>query len=108
MTRIRTSLVRLAVVATALAGQAGTALAQSCAMCSSSFGQNDPVQRAFSWSILFLMAAPYTIVGVVGGYLFYTYRRGPRRDRASIIDLAGRARRLRRFVRARPTEGDIA
>ena len=64
------------------------ALAQSCAMCLSSFGPDDPTARAFSWSILFLMAAPYTICGTVAGWLFLMYRRAPGRRRASIIDLA--------------------
>ena len=58
---------------------ASDALAQSCAMCGSSFGQNDPMTRAFSWSILFLMATPYTIVGLIGGYLYYIHRRSLRR-----------------------------
>src|SRR5438552_8743878 len=34
---------------------------------------------AFSWSILFLMAAPYAVVGAAGGWLFYLYRRAPGR-----------------------------
>jgi hypothetical protein len=62
--------------------------AQSCAMCGSSFGQNDPVTRAFSWSILFLMATPYTIVGLIGAYLYFTYRRSSRRPRANVVSLA--------------------
>jgi hypothetical protein len=90
-----------------LALSAGDALAQSCAMCGSSFGENDPVTRAFSWSILFLMATPYTIVGVIGGYLFYTYRRPPRRYPAAIIRLAQAARRLRRPAPAGSSEGDL-
>lgn len=64
------------------------ARAQSCAMCASSFGENDPVQRAFSWSILFLMATPYTIVGLIGAYLYFTYRRSSRRPRANVVSLA--------------------
>ena len=77
-------------------------LAQSCAMCASSFGQNDPVTRAFSWSILFLMATPYTIVAVIGAFLFFMHRRTPGRRRATIIDLA-RASRL--LGRPRPADG---
>src|SRR5437899_5304864 len=34
---------------------------------------------AFSWSIFFLMAAPYAVVGAAGGWLFYLYRRAPSR-----------------------------
>jgi hypothetical protein len=63
------------------------ALAQSCAMCASSFGVNDPVTKAFNWSIIFLMAAPYTLVATVGGWLFFTYRRAAGRSRASVTRL---------------------
>jgi hypothetical protein len=85
---------------------AADALAQSCAMCGSSFGENDPVSRAFSWSILFMMAAPYTIVGTIAAILFYLHRRAPGRRRASIIDLGKAARLMRRRLAER--EGDIA
>ena len=67
---------------------AAPALAQSCAMCGSSFGPDDPVQRAFSWSILFLMAAPYTLFGTVAGWLFYVHRRAAGRRRAAVVELA--------------------
>jgi hypothetical protein len=63
---------------------AHSAWAQSCAMCGSSFGPNDPVTRAFSWSILFLMATPYAIVGLIGAYLYFTYRRSPGRRAAGV------------------------
>jgi len=66
---------------------AAQALAQSCAMCGSSFGPDDPVQRAFSWSILFLMAAPYTLFGTVAGWLFYVHRRAAGRRRAAVVEL---------------------
>ncbi|MGH7832894.1 MAG: hypothetical protein ACREQK_04565 [Candidatus Binatia bacterium] len=46
----------------------------ACAVCLTG-GANDPVQDAFNWSVLFLMAAPYTIVGSIGGWLFYLHRR---------------------------------
>jgi hypothetical protein len=83
-------------------------LAQSCAMCASSFGQNDPVTRAFSWSILFLMATPYTIVGAIGAFLFFMHRRTPGRRRAAIIHLARAGRLLRRASPAEGSEGDLA
>ena len=79
------------------------ALAQSCAMCGSAFGSDDPVGRAFSWSILFLMAAPYTIVGTVAGWLFFTSRRAPGRRRAAVIDLG----RVRCPAPAERTRGDV-
>lgn len=79
---------RVAALAVVLLLPARSVWAQSCAMCGSSFGQNDPVTRAFSWSILFLMATPYTIVGLIGAYLYFTYRRSSRRPRANVVSLA--------------------
>jgi hypothetical protein len=78
-----------AVAAAGLLASGGitNAFAQSCAMCAASFGPDDPVQRAFSWSILFMMAAPYTIAGSIAAWLFFTYRRAPGRPRGRIIDL---------------------
>jgi hypothetical protein len=80
------------IVPAVVLGAAARTLAQGCAMCASSFGPDDPVQQAFGWSILFLIAAPYTIVGIVAGWLFYTHRRAPGRRRAAVIDL-GRGHR---------------
>ena len=49
------------------------AIANACAVCWG--GDGGPAQDAFNWSVLFLMAAPYTVVGSVAGWLVYTYRR---------------------------------
>jgi hypothetical protein len=103
MTNIRRSLAATALV---LLGTTGHALAQSCAMCAASFGPNDPTSRAISWSILFLMAAPYTIVLTAAGILFYMSRRAPGRRRAAIIDLAKAARLLRRPATVTGHQGD--
>lgn len=46
----------------------------ACAVCLTG-GPNDPVQDAFNWSVLFLMAAPYTIAGSIAGWLVYSHRR---------------------------------
>jgi hypothetical protein len=87
MTRLfKTSL--LVLVATALVvGRALPAGAQACAMCGSALA-NDPLGRAFSWSILFMMATPYTVIGAAGAWLFYMHRRAPGRRRGDVIDLA--------------------
>ena len=97
---------RLALTLVLLAA-AGRAWAQSCAMCGSSFGQNDPLQRAFSWSILFMMATPYTVVGIIGAFLFINYRRAGNR-RAAVIDLRQAARLLGRPRPAEDSGGDLA
>jgi len=49
------------------------ALAHACAVCWT--GDGDPTADAFNWSVLFLMATPYTVVGSIAGWLFYSYRR---------------------------------
>lgn len=51
------------------------AAVQACAVCLTGIGQDDPMTDAFNWSILFLMAMPYTVVGSVAGWLFYTHWR---------------------------------
>jgi branched-subunit amino acid ABC-type transport system permease component len=101
-----TTLRRLA-PALVVALSAGRAWAQSCAMCGSSFGENDPVSRAFSWSILFMMATPYTVVGLIGAFLFFNYRRAGRR-RAAVIDLRRASRLLGRPVPAEDSGGDLS
>jgi hypothetical protein len=56
-------------------------------MCASSFGPNDPRQRAFNWSILFLMAAPYAVFITAALCLVILYRRGRGRRRAPVVEL---------------------
>lgn len=46
---------------------------RACAVCVSGVG--DPTADAFNWSVLFLMAAPYLVVGSIAGGLFLAYRR---------------------------------
>jgi hypothetical protein len=50
------------------------ALAHACAVCVTGAG-DDPVTDAFNWSVLFLMATPYTVVGAIVGWLVYAKRR---------------------------------
>src|SRR4029077_13966112 len=64
------------------------ALAQGCAMCGTAFGgPDDPVTRAFSWSVLFLIAMPYTVFGLAAGWLFLAHRRRGGRRRAEVLAL---------------------
>src|SRR5262249_9046385 len=55
----KTRLLVPAVAVAAVLGAAADVLAQACAMCGSALS-DDPLGRAISWSIIFLMAAPYT------------------------------------------------
>ena len=43
--------------------------------CPSCKLMKDPIAKGFSWSVLFLMGMPFALVGIVGGSLFYIYRR---------------------------------
>ena len=46
---------------------------QACSVCVT--GAGDPTADAFNWSVLFLMATPYLVVGSIAGSLFLAYRR---------------------------------
>jgi len=56
------------------------ALAGACSVCVTG-GDNDPTSNAFNWSVLFLMATPYTVVGSIAGWLFFKYRRAAAKPR---------------------------
>jgi hypothetical protein len=51
----------------------GASTAHACSVCIT--GASDPSADAFNWSVFFLMAAPYTVVGSIAGWLFYNHRR---------------------------------
>lgn len=68
------------------------AIASACAVCVTG-AANDPVTVAFNWSVLFLMATPYTVVGSIVGWLVYTHWRAAKKDgrprkKAPILRLA--------------------
>lgn len=46
----------------------------ACSVCIT--GAGDPTTDGFNWSVLFLMATPYLVVGSIAGGLFLAYRRG--------------------------------
>jgi hypothetical protein len=48
-------------------------IVQACSVCVT--GAGDPTADAFNWSVLFLMATPYLVVGSIAGSLFFAYRR---------------------------------
>jgi len=64
--------VAAALVAIALPAES---LAQGCAMCGTYLSANDPRTQAFKTSILFLMIMPFAVVGSVGGWVAWMYRR---------------------------------
>jgi hypothetical protein len=57
------------------------AVASACAVCVS--GAEGPAADGYAWSVLFLMATPYVVMGSIAGYLVYVYRRALRREAAN-------------------------
>jgi hypothetical protein len=49
------------------------ALAQACAVCVGS----SPEDAGYFWGVVFLMATPFAVGGLIGSWLWYHYRRGP-------------------------------
>ncbi|MBI4529460.1 MAG: hypothetical protein HY695_37155 [Deltaproteobacteria bacterium] len=86
-------------VAGAFATLAHPLVARACSVCVSGSG-NDPVADAFNWSVLFLMATPYTTVGSIAGWIFFRYRRAASKhqpkntSRARFYAWPGRIRRV--------------
>ncbi len=50
------------------------AATQACSVCMGS----SPADHGYFWGILLLMAMPFSVSGLIGGWFFYTYRRGHR------------------------------
>ena len=68
-----------AAAAAAIWAQAGAA--HACPVCINGAG-GERLLDAFNWSVLFLMAMPYTIVFAVIGFFVYAYRRAAKKQRA--------------------------
>jgi heme/copper-type cytochrome/quinol oxidase subunit 2 len=56
--------------------------AHACAVCLNGAG-GARLTDAFNWSVIFLMAMPYTILFSVVGFFVYSYRRAARKARAA-------------------------
>jgi hypothetical protein len=88
MARVGTAYRRIATAAAAgaVALIPAHALAQGCAMCATYLNGQDPRSEAFRVSILFLMAMPFAVVGSVGAWILWMYRRNrPRRTTVQVL-----------------------
>jgi hypothetical protein len=72
-----------AIAAVAVVLMPADAMAQGCAMCKTYLSANDPRAEGMRVSILFLMSMPFALVGSVGGWIVWMYRRGRSRQGAS-------------------------
>jgi hypothetical protein len=68
-------------------------LASACAVCVS--GAEGPAADGYAWSVLFLMAAPYVVIGSIAGYFVYAYRRALRKESAEAAAESGAALNLK-------------
>ena len=50
---------------------------EACPACKT---LDDPIGKGFNWSILFLMAMPFTVFGVIGSTVYLQYRRANRKS----------------------------
>lgn len=48
---------------------------EACPACKN---LDEPIARGFNWSVLFMMAMPFTVFGVIGGSVYYQFRRAKR------------------------------
>ena len=48
---------------------------EACPACKN---LDEPIARGFNWSVLFMMAMPFAVFGVIGASVFYSYRRANR------------------------------
>jgi hypothetical protein len=54
----------------------GAAAVEACPTCKQALGDNSAnLVRGFGWSILFMMSAPFLILGGLGAYFYYEIRR---------------------------------
>jgi hypothetical protein len=74
---MRKVLLGLSAAATAIIHDPATA--RACSVCLT--GDSGPMGDAYNWSVLFLMATPYTVIGSVGAWLVYKYRRATAKQR---------------------------
>ncbi len=50
----------------------GPVCVEACPGCKT---LDDPIGKGFNWSVLFLMAMPFTVFACIGGTIFLHYRR---------------------------------
>jgi hypothetical protein len=65
-----------AAIAALMASIGAPSLATACAMCGLSPG--DALGHAFNTSVLFMLLGPYVTFGLIGGAVYFRYRRSLR------------------------------
>lgn len=68
-------MIRHIVLCVLLIGLVISILPHSLEACPACKNLNEPIARGFNWSVLFMMSMPFTVFGIIGGSVFYCYRR---------------------------------
>ncbi|MGH7540122.1 MAG: hypothetical protein ACRELC_03890 [Gemmatimonadota bacterium] len=86
MRRARVPARWLATASAALLGALATAgpVVGACPGCIE--GSSKAVASGFAWSIAFMMAVPYALLGAIGGGLYLAYRRAARREVEAFLE----------------------
>jgi hypothetical protein len=63
-------------------------MAQACAMCGLPPG--DSAGHAYNASVLFMLIGPYATILGIGGIVFAIWKRGQRKESASVVSTAPR------------------
>ena len=71
-----------------------TGVVSACPTCTEGLGQNDPQGQAiaagFYYSILFMMAMPFTILATFGSVAYFSIRRAQKANEAGSIEAEDR------------------
>jgi len=66
----------------------GTGLGSTLSISRIAVGaENEHITEAFNWTVVFLMAMPYVIIGGVAGWIFYQYTRSSQKKVTDDPDL---------------------
>lgn len=79
---------------------AAPAVAGACAVCLTG-AASDPLTDALNWSVLFLMATPYTVAGAIAAWLVYLNRRSAAATSADGGEASGHGAMLQKEESAR-------
>ncbi len=68
-------MIRQVIILLLIFGFVSVLLPNSLDACPACKNLDEPIAKGFNWSVLFMMAMPFTVVGVIGGSVYYHFRR---------------------------------
>ncbi|TWT39700.1 hypothetical protein [Blastopirellula retiformator] len=77
---------------------AAASIAEACPTCKTGFGER--YASAYGWSIIFMMAMPFTLIGAFAAYVFWSIR-----SKAAAASAAGTDEAVADLVRRKTASG---